>query len=312
MPVEFDKLLKLLERFDAKGYIYLDINKEVFEVVTEINGIPFIEYEDYINELYNKLFAKIHSSIDKTTLDNIEQKKKDLIDMRNRVQDRTILITEGKVTARTYENKILSHKFFRLLVTMPNGSEAMGSEVFMDGRLQETLQLYTKILNDITNDLNSFIHIIDNTFKNLTSEGISKRIISDESNKSLKSFIYLGLVTDPNRLEQLYNCLVKKGFVSSDEKIIYFKNIFSGISAAKPIIWSGTKGELVFFVRTLEKYKVIKEEPKVKWKITAKYFLDPNGCEYEWRSLKGQDLPSNSRQQELIKCIILLKKNSTL
>ena len=64
MLAEFDKLISLLEKFDAKGTVHFDIDNEPYEVVVEINGIPYSDYSNYINDLYNRTFSKIKSLID--------------------------------------------------------------------------------------------------------------------------------------------------------------------------------------------------------------------------------------------------------
>lgn len=109
------------------------------------------------------------------------------------------------------------------------------------------------------------------------------------------SFQYLDYLTGSSNLTNLHNSLIKNELIDKATKIGNFRKIFSGEEIKAPIIWTGHKSELAYFIKLIHtEYRRIKPLKHDIWKVTAQCFIKPSGSKFTSKELKDAKTPTTA------------------
>jgi len=118
--------------------------------------------------------------------------------------------------------------------------------------------------------------------------------------KNLKSFKYIHLVNDSDRISDLYESLKNKNYIHKDTRMVDFKKVFTESFISTPIIWKTHISDLYYLFHLLAvKMKLLEFPKQTHWKIVSQCFLDEHGKEYNFKRLKG--LSPTIRKEEIEK-----------
>ncbi len=125
--------------------------------------------------------------------------------------------------------------------------------------------------------------------------------------KKLKSFKYIHLVNDSDRISDLYESLKQIKYIHEDTRKIDFKKIFAGSFITHPVIWTGTVSELYYFIYLIHnKLKLVENTKNKHWKIACYCFIQDNGEAYDFKILKDQKAPAaKNKLENLLNCLIV-------
>lgn len=112
------------------------------------------------------------------------------------------------------------------------------------------------------------------------------------------SIPYIHYTTAPDNITNLWDCLKKNGFISEETRITDFKKIFSGKEFEKPVIWTGNRSELFYFVKLmLNKHKLIKPMRQRPWEIACNCFVDDMGDAFDFEKIRLLKRPKTTGDQ---------------
>lgn len=143
-----------------------------------------------------------------------------------------------------------------------------------------------------------FVNKLISFFQGLTvSEGQQNKQPNIPINKTSKtkypSFKLKNFNKKQSSITVLLNHLKDNDFVPRSTEISEFKKIFKGELPANPIIWSGYKGDLYYFIKLLkENDDLFDYMPYYIWEIASKLFVDVQGKAIINGKTKGQK-PTN-------------------
>jgi len=144
-------------------------------------------------------------------------------------------------------------------------------------------------------------------FKNFLITEINKRVKSPEppakiaTSAKFHSFKYKKFNNSQDLLKKLFSSLKSKGFIAKDTDLKDFKKIFSGEAIEKPVVWTGNKSELCYFIKQLATEQNKVEDLKFKhWEVATICFVYPNNKGIDRDQLKGQKAPATAKTIETI------------
>lgn len=120
------------------------------------------------------------------------------------------------------------------------------------------------------------------------------------------SIPYIHFATDPDNLTYLCDCLKKHGFICQDTRTVDFKKIFSGKEFDKPVVWTGNRSELYYFVNLMVKYELIKPMRQRRWEVACNCFVDDMGASYDFEKIRLLKRPKTTGDL-LDNCILHLQ-----
>lgn len=133
----------------------------------------------------------------------------------------------------------------------------------------------------------------------LTSAEIITPTIAPTKHKSSGvSFIYDNPKNN-DAIPDMLASLKKNNFIDDNTSIKEFRKIFNNELPSSPIVWTGKKSELYYFIHyLLTKLNVI-AAPQNKWQVVVEIFVDGNGQKFDAENLKGLKKPSTSNLLEI-------------
>ena len=109
------------------------------------------------------------------------------------------------------------------------------------------------------------------------------------------SFYYIHLATAPDNLKDLHDNLRQNGFIDHSTTVPQFKRIFSGNEVKNPVVWTGTRSDLYYFISQIHNNKkLVKDMKQNQWKATARCFIQPDGTAFDPTSFRGLKKPATT------------------
>lgn len=113
----------------------------------------------------------------------------------------------------------------------------------------------------------------------------------------ITSFQYIHLQKNQSNLTNLLDSLKKSGFVDKNTGLGSFRKIFSGSDNFNPIIWTGNKSELAYFIKLIHnEKKKVKSTKKEIWNTTIKCFIKPDRSPFASDELRNSKTPAAAEQ----------------
>ena len=109
------------------------------------------------------------------------------------------------------------------------------------------------------------------------------------------TFTYRWLASAPQRIIQLYQCLLRAGWISSNTNPEDFLSLISGRDTNCKIHWIGKKTYLVYLFRLLTDRQYISTPKGIgRWMIVSSHFVDAHGRIFT--HLNSQRIPLKAQQ----------------
>lgn len=107
-----------------------------------------------------------------------------------------------------------------------------------------------------------------------------------------KSFLYKKLATQADHLDDLWDNLIKNGFIAENTSKVNFKKAFSGKTVTAPIVWVGLPSELSYFIKLIHNEHQLVEDLKQKqWKVVPLCFVDKENSSDAYRNIRKLQRP---------------------
>ncbi|MEQ8477615.1 hypothetical protein [Fulvivirga sp.] len=120
----------------------------------------------------------------------------------------------------------------------------------------------------------------------------------EDQKEEAYSFKLHNYVREHSKLKLVYDSLKLNGFIDKATKTTQFKKIFSGEYIDEPVIWTGTKTDLAFFVKRLHNdLHLVAGIAPDHWKVTAKCFVQSDGT--YWPFTAFRQLKTSARAEEI-------------
>ncbi|MFZ4706812.1 MAG: hypothetical protein ACOYMF_12475 [Bacteroidales bacterium] len=139
-----------------------------------------------------------------------------------------------------------------------------------------------------------------NTFLESTPSSVPDKRTSDSSINNVpptkrNSYKYKRYTGNFSAISDMLNSLKDSKFVHQNVKIQDFRKLFNNSVVTVPIIWTGYKTDLSYFVRLLNlEYQFIDNLDKDIWKVTAQLFVDVDHKPFIAAKLHGQKKPARA------------------
>ena len=121
-----------------------------------------------------------------------------------------------------------------------------------------------------------------------------------DSVDSKQSTNYSLMLNDYNKkhhnLLDLKKSLINEGFISEDTKLGVFKKIFSGKEISTRVVWIATPTDLGYFIKQLNKSKLIEDMKQDHWIAVIKCFVDKKGNSFIRKTLNGSKIPATKNK----------------
>lgn len=125
--------------------------------------------------------------------------------------------------------------------------------------------------------------------------------------RSIKSFSYKKLPTNPENLTDLCNSLIKGKFIAADTSGTNFKKVFSGKEITQPVVWAGNPSEFYYFIHLIYfKYKLVDDLKQKHWKVACHCFIQADESSFDSSKLRLLKKPQLSADV-IEKAVELLK-----
>ena len=109
------------------------------------------------------------------------------------------------------------------------------------------------------------------------------------------TFSYRWFESEQRRIIQLYQCLLRAGWIASDTDPEDFLSLFSGRDTNCKIHWTGKKTYLVYLFKLLTDRRYISTPKGVgRWMIVSSHFVDAHGRIFT--HLNSQRIPLKAQQ----------------
>jgi|SRR5690554_306694 len=108
-----------------------------------------------------------------------------------------------------------------------------------------------------------------------------------------ESFYYKQYPTNPVKLNDLCDSLKLNNFIHADTPLSTFKKVFSGTKINDPVIWTGNKSELYYFIKLIHnELKLVEDLKQSQWRVACLCFVDENNGTYEFDKLRKLKRPA--------------------
>ena len=114
----------------------------------------------------------------------------------------------------------------------------------------------------------------------------------ETNSEELKSFKYKYLNKEQERISDLCSSLKRNGFIDKDTHASTFKKVFTETIITDPIVWTGNKSELYYFIKLLTNtYELVEFPHQQNWNIAVRCFVMKDKRPLDAKNLKGQNRP---------------------
>lgn len=110
-----------------------------------------------------------------------------------------------------------------------------------------------------------------------------------------QSFTYLQYDKGAEKLADVHDKLVSKGFIDSKTTLPMFKRIFSGKTVSTPVKWTGNRSELFFFINLLyQKYRLLADLKQKQWEVAGNCFVNSEGLPFDMQKIRLLKKPAKT------------------
>lgn len=132
---------------------------------------------------------------------------------------------------------------------------------------------YTQLLNEAVPENIPIRRRIIIEVDSIHTGNISVR--PSENRGSAFSFTYKQFATNPEKINDLHDNLLKNKFIAADTSLTSFRKIFSGKKVTVPVKWLGLPSELSYLIKLLHnEHKLVQDLKQKQWKVVPLCFVD--------------------------------------
>ena len=181
-------------------------------------------------------------------------------------------IPKGNTADEAFVFHYLKHQLIRLYLEI--------SESYPDFRKAENLEiedLYATFFSEVAPDPVVILPALEST-----TETVLESNNQQEGVTAFKSFKYKHYDTKPDNLTNLCNSLKLNNFIDKSTTVPQFKRVFSGKAVSNPVIWTGTKSDLYYFIHTIyNENEILADMKQRQWKVACECFIKPDGSKFD-------------------------------
>lgn len=181
-------------------------------------------------------------------------------------------IPKGNTADEAFIFHYLKHQLIRLYLEI--------SESYPDYRKTENLEiedLYATFFSEVAPNPIVIIPTLESA-----TETVSESNDQQEEVTEIESFKYKHYDTEPDNLTNLCDSLKLNNFIDKSTTVPQFKRVFSGKAVSNPVIWTGTKSDLYYFIHTIyNENEILADMKQRQWKVACECFFKTDGSKFD-------------------------------